>query len=65
MDVAQLAPIGKSCRDSQLRREQFDEAKLKHGARNGIKWLARRETTWEGHILARDACFGALEVLNF
>jgi len=27
-------------RDPVLQREQFEEAKRKHGARNGIKWLA-------------------------
>jgi D-alanyl-D-alanine carboxypeptidase len=27
-------------RDPALQHEQFDEAKLKHGPRNGIKWLA-------------------------
>jgi D-alanyl-D-alanine carboxypeptidase len=27
-------------REPQLQREQFEEAKLKHGPRNGIRWLA-------------------------
>src|SRR5258708_4886776 len=27
-------------RDPTLQREQFEEAKRKHGRRNGIKWLA-------------------------
>jgi len=46
-------------RDPELQRAQFEEAKLKHGPRNGIRWLAppgfsEHQTGWVLDIGDRD-----------